>query len=333
MGSIMHAEKVAREAAGHGVPRNPMKKYLEATLGNTIASQLGGRGQFLAQDRKVLRFLGLWDDSRSLFGEKIQYTIHYYLADDTVEVLEVHPPNCGKDPFPLMLKRCKLPRNALVNDSQGRDDEQPSSDFYNWRDFKIGNTVKVFQREVKILSVDAATRAFYTEQGIELGDDSALEPVPAPTYSRDPPAWNPTIPGAGGEEDSLQNCYSLVPKAPPTEFEKQWRKTKGRVEERMLRFKARLDSDAYDQKCREFVISYNVLDNSVQVAELKVRNSGVMGGMFLRRQRYKNADTGKFFAIKDFKKGAKVKMNAFVLIVTDVDRATQTYIDNLGDDV
>jgi len=107
------------------------------------------------------------------------------------------------------------------------------------------------------------------------------------------------------------------------------RKTKGKVEERTLRFKARLDSDAYDQKCREFVISYNVLDNSVQVAELKVRNSGVMGGMFLRRQRYKNADTGNFFAITDFKKGTKVKMNTFVLIVTDVDRATQAYIDNL----
>ena len=127
----------------------------------------------------------------------------------------------------------------------------------------------------------------------------------------------------------MQNCYSLVPKAPKTEFEKQWRKTKGKVEERTLRFKARLDSDAYDQKCREFVISYNVLDNSVQVAELKVRNSGVMGGMFLRRQRYKNADTGNFFAITDFKKGTKVKMNTFVLIVTDVDRATQAYIDNL----
>lgn len=37
--------------------------------------------------------------------------LHYYLVDDTLEVREVHESNDGRDPFPVMLKRQKVPRN------------------------------------------------------------------------------------------------------------------------------------------------------------------------------------------------------------------------------
>lgn len=322
--SAVVAEKKAREQEGHGVPRNPMKKYLEATLGNTIASQLGGRGQFNRHDRMVLRFLGVWDNTRALFGEKTQYTLHYFVANDTVEVLEVNAPNCGKDPFPYMLRRQKLPRTAKVNDTQGRDDEEPASNFYHWKDFAIGNTVMVYNRPIQILSVDANTRRFFQDQGLPLLEDRAMEVQPEPVYEHKPAPWNPHFPG--GEEDSLQNCFALVPKAPPTDFELQWKRSKGKIEDRVLRFKARLDSDAYDQKCRVFVIAFYILDNTVQVREPPVRNSGVLGGMFLRRQKYKNPATGQYFTQKDFVLGGKVRLNTFDLIITDVDRATQAYI-------
>ena len=36
--------------------------------------------------------------------------IHYYLVDDTVEIREVHEPNDGRDPFPVLLCRQKLPK-------------------------------------------------------------------------------------------------------------------------------------------------------------------------------------------------------------------------------
>ena len=39
------------------------------------------------------------------------YAVKYYLQDDTVEVAEIHSLNDGKDPFPLLLKRTKLPKN------------------------------------------------------------------------------------------------------------------------------------------------------------------------------------------------------------------------------
>ena len=62
-------------------------------------------------DVQVLRFYCVWDDRSSMFGEKRPYIIQYYLVDDTVEVREVHESNDGHDPFPVFLRRQKLPKN------------------------------------------------------------------------------------------------------------------------------------------------------------------------------------------------------------------------------
>ena len=39
--------------------------------------------------------------------------LHYFLADDTIEVVEKIPPNCGRDAVPMFLRRSKLSK-ALV---------------------------------------------------------------------------------------------------------------------------------------------------------------------------------------------------------------------------
>jgi hypothetical protein len=48
--------------------------------------------------------------SLRLAREVVPFAVHYYLADDTVEVVEVHRRNSGRDPFPCLLRRCKLPK-------------------------------------------------------------------------------------------------------------------------------------------------------------------------------------------------------------------------------
>ena len=55
-----------------------------------------------------------------IFGLQI---LHYYLVDDTVEIREVHAPNDGHDPFPVLICRQKLPKcrtkvecKSLTND-------------------------------------------------------------------------------------------------------------------------------------------------------------------------------------------------------------------------
>ena len=36
--------------------------------------------------------------------------LHYYLVDDTMEIREVHEPNDGRDPFPVLIRRQKMPK-------------------------------------------------------------------------------------------------------------------------------------------------------------------------------------------------------------------------------
>ena len=45
--------------------------------------------QFLDHDRHVLRFFCTWDDSQAMFGDVRQMILHYFLADDTIEIREV----------------------------------------------------------------------------------------------------------------------------------------------------------------------------------------------------------------------------------------------------
>lgn len=66
--------------------------------------------QFLEYDRKVLRFFCLWDDSASLFGDRRELILLYFLSDDTIEIKELLPHNTGRDAMPFFLQRRKLPK-------------------------------------------------------------------------------------------------------------------------------------------------------------------------------------------------------------------------------
>jgi hypothetical protein len=78
---------------GGGHPNDGLKKYLD-------------------NDRKVLSFKLLWNDT-TLEGGFNYFTLNYFLADDTVEVKELRFQNSGRDPFPLLLRKQKLPKKAI----------------------------------------------------------------------------------------------------------------------------------------------------------------------------------------------------------------------------
>jgi len=63
---------------------------------NLGGGRVPSQKQFLENDRKVLKFYVFSD---------IPYILHYYLADDTLEIREINFQNSGRDPFPLMLRR------------------------------------------------------------------------------------------------------------------------------------------------------------------------------------------------------------------------------------
>lgn len=78
------ADKFHETVKNKFVPKrdNSMKDYLEHKLGG---GKVHSQKQFLEYDRKVLKFDSKYDG--------LDYIIHYFLADDTVEIREIHQNN------------------------------------------------------------------------------------------------------------------------------------------------------------------------------------------------------------------------------------------------
>eukprot|EP00657_Telonema_sp_P-1_P009512 TRINITY_DN374_c0_g1_i3.p1 TRINITY_DN374_c0_g1~~TRINITY_DN374_c0_g1_i3.p1 ORF type:complete len:298 (+),score=132.91 TRINITY_DN374_c0_g1_i3:339-1232(+) len=134
------------------VKTDDLMHWTEAMLGRpTNLINEDKLAQFLKYDRQVLRFFCLWDDTPSLYGEQRKFVLHYYLADDTIEIVESYKVNSGRDPFPLLLARMKLP---ITWDKPGR------KEFYSAADLKIGTTLNVFGRELLVCDCDDFSSEF-----------------------------------------------------------------------------------------------------------------------------------------------------------------------------
>jgi hypothetical protein len=48
-----------------------------------------------------------------MFGDPREMELHYFLADDTVEILEKVPQNSGRDAVSVFLHRSPLPKEPL----------------------------------------------------------------------------------------------------------------------------------------------------------------------------------------------------------------------------
>ena len=59
---------------------------------------------------KILRFFGKWEDKETRL-----LVLHFYLDDETIEIVENHDTNCGRYKSPLFLKRCRIPKVLLGN--------------------------------------------------------------------------------------------------------------------------------------------------------------------------------------------------------------------------
>jgi hypothetical protein len=67
---------------------------------------------FFEYDRKVLRFYGVWDSRANLFGDELRVRLHYYLADNTMEVLPVNTRNNGRDKLSRIVKKTQIMKKS-----------------------------------------------------------------------------------------------------------------------------------------------------------------------------------------------------------------------------
>lgn len=109
-------------------------------------------------DGKVLSFEAVWDD-KSFGGELNRYKLNYHLSDDTIDVKEIHENNDGKNPFPNLLRRGKLPKTPHMIHCPGM--VKKKEEFYEPKDLILGSFIKVYNRDFELIDCDEKTREFY----------------------------------------------------------------------------------------------------------------------------------------------------------------------------
>ncbi|XP_066494100.1 EF-hand domain-containing protein 1 [Tiliqua scincoides] len=285
--------------------------------------------QFLAYDKKVLRFFAIWDETERMFGEKRPFIIHYYLADDTVEVREVHERNDGRDPFPVLIRRQRLPKRLVEKKGTFPTcvleiSDQEVLEWYTAKDFVVGKPITLLGRSFFIYDCDEFTRKFLQEKfGI-----SGIQPVDI----RKPPPEEvkqiiPPYNGYGFLDDSLQNCFSLIPQAPRKNIIKMLEN-----DHKVLRYAVILESPNPEDKKRRFVLNYFLSTDMISIYEPPVRNSGIIGGKYLGKTKVPKpgspTDDPVYYEPADFTMGATVEVFGHRFIITDADEYVLNYMES-----
>ena len=291
-----------------------IKEFNEVSLGGGHPN--GGLKQFLENDRKVLSFDIIWYDALYDKEEK-KYKLNYYLSDNQVEVCEIKENNSGKDPYPRLLRKSKLPKKPRMAFCPGLENE--NEEFYKPEDLKIGNYIYVYGRKCRIVGCDEFTRKWYKDT---LSIDMPVTNLKA--SQRQIKILHPIPPynGFGSEEDSLLNVFYLDPTGKTKEFINE----KFKRDKHILRYLAKLISSNPADEERKFLVSFYLRDNSIQVYEMPQRNNGRESGKFIEKQRIKNPYTNLYYSEKDFVPGNVIYINKFIFKLLESDEYTRKYM-------
>ncbi|CAJ1078908.1 EF-hand domain-containing family member C2 [Xyrichtys novacula] len=312
--------------------------------------------QFLENDRKVLRFFCLWDDTESAFGNPHELVLLYYLADDTIEIREVTSQIPRGDTVPKFLCRGKLPKhgpaqmkqpgmaadrtvlNVLASTTQGQrfilDSLKTGAvheEFYKDSDLTVGGEINVWGRRVLITDCDNFTKEYYRlRYGIEDFTPVQYKAPPDPK----PPRMMPPYNGFGSEEDSLGFCKNLLPKPPQRDFHKFMEKDRCGLDSHVLNFHAKMVTNNPIDTTRVFVISFYLSDDSISVFERPTKNSGGLGGKFLKRGRVKKpgqelfkSERSEYFTAQDLYVGATLCIHNRSFLLLGADEYALSYME------
>eukprot|EP00398_MALV-I-01_sp_L67-1_P000499 gene498-179_t len=291
------------------------KRYREAILGGGNPNQ--GMKQFLDNDRKVCRFYAVMEDVLTTQYERRPFIVLAFLSDQTIEIREQYPLNCGRDNFPIFFRRGTMPKNDEFCRSPS---DAPLTKDESWaaKDLYVGQRVKMSNNTFFIYDADSFTRSHFADEwGVTLADKLDVQ-LPEKEIPRPPtPPYN----GYGSWDDSMASVLNLIPKVPRKDFTNVM-KNDGKI----LRFTAHFVNPKPEDAQRQFVFMYYLVDHTIAIHEPSIRNSGIVSGKFLEKGVHLNQKTGKLFTPEDFKvAGSHVAVFNHVFEVTGYDDYTGRY--------
>lgn len=329
------AAKNARQrqamAGGHQANK-AFKKYNEAQLGAAIGatSKLGDFLEF--NDHAPLRFFGVWRDDR-LYGKLNRYTVDFYLEDRTFHIRDIIEDNSGTDQFHNVYKRSTIAKPGDYQiDSNAIGRQKEGANIYDVTDLYIGNSIRLFGRDMLLTRCNKVSRNFFAQRAklqpnkfrAQPADIILPEDLPAPPPKKqDPVSYLGGVVTFGSQEDSMQSCLSLH----PIHIKDDPEKVKSN-QNHALSFGAKLISDLPTDKGRFFAIKFYLFDDTVAIFETAKKNSGIVPGKFLRRQKVQNPAQRRYFDSSDFYVGAKLEIYKYRFELVDVDAFTMNYAMN-----
>ncbi|KAK7202269.1 rib72 protein-like protein [Novymonas esmeraldas] len=316
-----------RRSGGIDEQHIEMRRVIEvqaATRAGTHASLLTPAERtkardFYEYDRNVLRFYAVW--------EKRKFRIYFYLADGSIAVLFDKAENDGRDPYPIFVRRRRIPKEAravLLSPETLNRPQGPAPACIAAEDLRTGASVDIFTRTFFIYDCDEHTRAYMAARGV------AQPPVPAPPCEEDEltvgkrrprlakAAREAAAAAAAGGTSRRFGASTMI--FGDTVAEKDALKLT-RYAQDVFRFGAELVQPSPENTRRQFMICYYLADDTVSVYELQVHNSGHVGGKIFARRAVETVKDPAVLAV-----GNTVRLDGVDYLLTEMDERTKRYL-------
>eukprot|EP00835_Amoeboradix_gromovi_P001866 NODE_95_length_21460_cov_0.300220.p5 type:complete len:423 gc:universal NODE_95_length_21460_cov_0.300220:18535-17267(-) len=234
--------------------------------------------QFIEYDKQVLRFFGLWDDSKNMFGEKHYLVVLYYLTDNSIEVHECAQGD--RNHSKSFLNRSKL--------------THPSGKYFQPSEFEIGKFVTIYCREILIYDCDEFTSKFFISK-------LSIEMIPISISAE-----------AVETSESVNHEYQASLFYHNRKYEAD-----------VLKFSAYSDHVGYED--RKFALTFYPFDNTFALYEIKQPNTGIPGGLFMKRSKAHLSD-GTPLTCTAVGSGKQVKLVGLIFTIGEGDKFSQAFI-------
>nr|CCA16305.1 conserved hypothetical protein [Albugo laibachii Nc14] len=247
---------------------------------------------------KVLRFDVSWHDDHPLYPELRLYTLHYYLEDHTLEVVEpkIERNFTGRGHFALLVSRQRARRDG--KDWSSTLSSPPSTEAeptITERELICGRTIRIHSRDFVLENCDDFTSEYYWKTfGIkqERGDKAGGKKDENERNASDHTS----------EMHNLLQRLCASRDAPATlmnPFPDRDRHTipcDDIFDKKILRFRAKFVPQTIRtrvDRTREFMLMFYMENDTLSIFEIPEGNTGLVGGCFLQRGRYQKCSKTK----------------------------------------
>ena len=171
--------------------------------------------------------------------------LYYYLDDDTIHIIENRVENSGI-PQGVFLKRHKLPN--------------PAGGIYDWTDLRLSSNLNVYGRVFRIVDSDDFTKAFYANEGVDIG---STEEYPADPFAHNRAMINMKQNPPDLAEHKNYNEVKLKGGRPNKNL-----KPFLDNDRKVLSFKILWQDNSYDGGDKFYTLNFFLKDDSMEVKEV-----------------------------------------------------------------